>query len=102
MRFDTNKLPVFGEVLNLIEMGVIPGAAFRNKEFAGSHCHFNASIDYNHEMLFFDAQTSGGLLMCVAPEKVDVAPEALHQAGYPHAAMIGEVINKEEDTLLME
>jgi selenide,water dikinase len=101
MRFYTNKLPIFGEVLNLIEMGVIPGAAFRNKDFAGSHCYFDPSIDYNHKMLFFDAQTSGGLMMCVASEKVDAALEELHREGYPHAAVIGEVIEKKEHSLLI-
>jgi selenide,water dikinase len=102
MRFNTIKLPVLDEVLNLVEMGVIPGAAFRNKEFAGSHCHFDASIDYNHKMLFFDAQTSGGLLMCVAAVKANAAVEALHRDGYPHAIVIGEVIDKQNHALIIE
>jgi len=92
LHFDTAKIPVFDQVIDLIEMGVIPGASFRNKEFAEADCSFVESLDYNHKILLFDAQTSGGLLMCVDPSKANHIISELKDSGYTHSAIIGEVV----------
>ncbi len=91
LHFDTAKIPVFDQVIDLIEMGVIPGASFRNKEFAGPDCNFDESLDYNHKIMLFDAQTSGGLLICVEQSKANNALAELIENGYPNSAIIGEV-----------
>jgi selenide,water dikinase len=91
LHFDTANVPVFNQVIDLIDLGVIPGASFRNKEFAGSDCSFDKNLDYNHQILFFDAQTSGGLLMCVDQSKAHTIVSELHKSGYPHASVVGEV-----------
>ncbi len=95
VRLDAQKVPVFNEVMDLIDMGVIPGASFRNKEFAEEHCEFDQEISYNHKMLLFDAQTSGGLFMCAPNNKAAKMVEKLRQAGYPATTVVGEVVEKE-------
>jgi len=42
------------------------------------------------------------LLMCVAAVKANAAVEALHRDGYPHAIVIGEVIDKQNHALIIE
>ena len=42
-------------------------------------------------MIFSDAQTSGGLLMGVQPDRVDNVLNSLKNSGYIHSAVIGEV-----------
>lgn len=101
IRLEVNAIPVFDQVIDLIDMGVIPGASFRNKEFAGSQCSFNNDVDYNHKILIFDAQTSGGLLMCVEKEKSDDLLGELKVNGYPQSAVIGQVIEKTEYSILV-
>lgn len=91
IHIDSEKIPVFDQVIDLLEMGVIPGASFRNKDFAGEDCQFDSQMDYNHKMLLFDAQTSGGLLMCVDKSNVDKALSELKENGYPLSAVIGDV-----------
>jgi len=44
----------------LIDDGCIPGASFRNLEYAEKDIDFASDLDYNLKMLAFDAQTSGG------------------------------------------
>ncbi len=42
--------------------------------------------------IVFDPQTSGGLLIAVAPERADALCVALHQAGYAAAGVVGDVV----------
>ncbi|HZN60979.1 MAG TPA: AIR synthase-related protein, partial [Planctomycetota bacterium] len=44
------------------------------------------------EDLCFDPQTSGGLLLVVAPDRVDALLAALKAAPTPAAALVGEVL----------
>ena len=94
IQIHSSKVPYLTSVMDLIEMGCIPGAAFRNQEFTEASCHFNSSVDYNHKMLVLDAQTSGGLLMSVKPENVKNIIEELKQSGYPSTCVVGEVTSR--------
>jgi selenide,water dikinase len=99
MKINSAKVPVMGMVLELIEMGCIPGAAFRNLEFAEKDIHFNPALDYNHKMLVADAQTSGGMLMCVPKDKVVTVLEDLRKSGYPYSTAIGVVTEKSDKSV---
>jgi selenide, water dikinase len=101
IRLFAERVPAMPQVLDLIEMGCIPGAAFRNKEFAMSGCHFDPGLDYNHTMLLFDAQTSGGLLMAVKASEADTIITALRNDGHPLAAIVGEVVVRKEKSVLV-
>lgn len=96
ININADKVPVFSEVINLIELGVIPGASFRNKEFAEASCDFGPSVSYNHKMLLFDAQTSGGIMMCVPKQKADEIVDKLIQTDNPRSVVIGEVLEQKE------
>jgi selenide,water dikinase len=94
IRINAGQVPVIDKTLDLIDLGCIPGAAFRNLEFTEKDCSFDKSVDYNHKMLMMDAQTSGGLLISTPPQEVDKMLEALKNSHYPESAIIGEVIDK--------
>lgn len=102
IRLHPQKIPVFDKIIDLIDMGVIPGASFRNKEFVGDECEYGKGIDYNYKILLFDAQTSGGLLMCVDESKANDTLNKLKGAGYPASAIIGEVLPKKDKPLYAE
>lgn len=99
MRINSKAVPVMNKVLELIEMGCIPGAAFRNLEFSEKDCHFDPALDYNYKMMVADAQTSGGMLISVPLDKEDKVLTDLKNAGYPYSAVIGEVIEKKEKVI---
>nr|NQU94356.1 selenide, water dikinase SelD [Bacteroidota bacterium] len=101
LQIDARKIPVINQVMELIDMGVIPGASFRNQEFAEAFCEFESGVDYNHKMLLFDAQTSGGLLMCVPVEKSDQVISDLKDSGYPQSTIVGKVCQKKEKSVLI-
>lgn len=100
IRLQTSQIPVFDRIIELIDMGVIPGASFRNKEFVGDECVYEKALDYNNKILLFDAQTSGGLLMCVAASKAEDVIADLKSNGHPAAAIVGEVLPEKGSPLL--
>jgi selenide, water dikinase len=88
---EMNKTPLIGGAYKLVDDGCIPGASFRNLEYAEKDITFASDLDYNLKMLAFDAQTSGGLLMSVSPDKVTLVLNDLKEAGLPASSIIGEV-----------
>ena len=88
---EARNVPTMTDVQDLIELGCIPGAAFRNQEFCTPDVTFGDTVSYNQKMLLFDAQTSGGLLMCVKAGEAGVILQELQEAGHPAAAIVGEV-----------
>jgi selenide,water dikinase len=62
------KVPAIGrEIFSLIEKECVPGGSLQNLETANQRVNWNGTPG-NHRILLTDAQTSGGLLLCV-PEK---------------------------------
>ena len=95
------KVPLIGDVYNLVEDGCIPGASFRNLEYADDNTDFASDIDYNLKMIAFDAQTSGGLLISAKPERAEDILAELKSAGLSGASIVGEVINLKEKFLYL-
>ena len=96
------KVPLIGNVYNLVDDGCIPGASFRNLEFVEEHLFLAPELDYNLKMIAFDAQTSGGLLMSVSPQIVESVLVDLHTSGLTSSAIIGEVTQVQEKYLRLE
>jgi selenide,water dikinase len=93
---ESSAVPLLDGAYELAAMGCIPGAAFRNLAFVEPHMRFHAGLDYSRRMLMLDAQTSGGLLMSVPQAKAQAVLDELRGAGFPLAAVIGQVVEKGE------
>ncbi len=102
IKFNMKKVPLIGNVYNLVDAGCIPGASFRNIEYAEKDIDFAPGLDYNLKMIAFDAQTSGGLLMSVSQNIVVEVLKDLHAAGLLSAKVIGSVTQKSEKDLIFE
>jgi selenide,water dikinase len=85
------KVPLIGETYRLVDEGCIPGASFRNLDFAEPDTLFAPDLDYNLKMIAFDAQTSGGLLICSPSGYEDEILQELKNAGLADASVIGNV-----------
>lgn len=99
IRIDVSKLPVFEGAMALLEMGCVPGACFRNLEFVEAKAQFSNNLTYENKMLVMDAQTSGGLLVCCSKAIANDLAADLQNAGFPHTAVIGEVMEAGEGFL---
>jgi selenide,water dikinase len=65
------NVPFISGARKYAEMGCYAGGAFDNKTYFESQVRFSDSIDEENQMLLFDPQTSGGLLLGVPQKKVD-------------------------------
>jgi selenide,water dikinase len=88
-----HRVPILGEVVDLAAQDVVPGGTKRNLAFAQEFADFDAAVDPVQRLILADAQTSGGLLVAVAPERADDLLRALHANGVPVFADIGVITN---------
>jgi len=72
-------------------MGIYPGGMSRNRSYFARWTHFDEAIDETAQKLLFDPQTSGGLLMSVAPAQAADLLAALIGAGET-ANIIGDAM----------
>jgi selenide,water dikinase len=84
-------LPLLPTVAALAQAGVRTGAATRNWASYGDEVHLAPASPEWHRDLITDPQTSGGLLLSVAPEAVPEILTLLHQRGFTRAAAIGHI-----------
>jgi len=94
LRLQLDAVPLMGSVMHWAEQGAFAGGAFRNRKSYEGRFNFASSISEARQMLLFDPQTSGGLLMGVAAERADELVAELRETD-PEAAIIGEVIEGE-------
>jgi len=89
-RLYASELPAFDGVFDLLRGEVIPGAIERNREFVGDDLQVEAGVDEVFIHLGADAQTSGGLLVAIAPEKLGFLQKGLQSRGV-EGVVIGRI-----------
>lgn len=89
-RIRVTDVPALDGARKLIEAGHVPGGTERNLTDLEADVTFSAAVEGTDRTLLADAQTSGGLLIAVAPDRVEALLEAL-EGRAPAAAVIGTV-----------
>ncbi len=82
-------VPVWDRALTLAAEGCYPGGLASNRDFLEDQVSFEGMAEADLLPLF-DPQTSGGLLIAVAPERLDDLTDRLADGG-DEGAVIGEV-----------
>jgi selenide,water dikinase len=82
-----DNLPTISGAQDLADSGLMPEGAYRN------HIAYQELVNKPHDMIF-DAQTSGGLLIAVAPEHGDSLIELCRSNGFSRTSKIGEFKHK--------
>ena len=88
---NASEVPVFPGIRDLVETGLIPGGFYRNKSFRASQVETDPACPDWLADVFFDPQTSGGLLVALAEEEALGLLQRMHTAGLTEAAIIGRV-----------
>lgn len=92
LRFHFDQIPFVSGALKYAEQWVFPGGSSDNSLFYSRFVRFAADVDEMRQMLLFDAQTSGGLLMGVPQEKLSAFLSRATETNQP-AWVIGEAVD---------
>jgi selenide, water dikinase len=82
------------EVISLIESGVVPGGTKTNLEHVSQFTDMS-QVSSTYQVIAADAQTSGGLLLCVPPANVDAVLAILTEEATLTQAIVGSIISAE-------
>jgi selenide,water dikinase len=89
-RIEAAAVPVLAGARDLAVRGAVPGGSAANRAAADEFTTWGHAVDDAVRILLCDAQTSGGLLLFVAPDAADTLIGALAARGVPGVA-IGHV-----------
>lgn len=95
----TNSVPVMAETWDLARKGIVPPGSHNNYRYLMSKVNWDEKVPPEARIIQCDAQTSGGLLIAVAPERADQLQELLTKEGCLAAARIGEVVAGKPGTI---
>ena len=101
-RVNVSEVPVIEGVAELLDMGIAPGGTHRNLESLDGVVDWHPDISDQTQILLADAQTSGGLLIAVAPEKTEALLTALNDVGVETRAVVGEILEPDTGNAALE
>jgi selenide, water dikinase len=89
---DMDAVPVLPGALECVQLGITSSLQPANVRLARAVANPEAVSNAPKYPLLFDPQTAGGMLASVPAERASDVVRALIAAGYPHTAIIGEVL----------
>jgi len=81
LALEFDSLPLYARVMDMARQGLIPGGSYKNREHYLPQISNHADVSSEQLDILADPQTSGGLLMAVAPEKLRNLLDQLKQRG---------------------
>jgi selenide,water dikinase len=101
-RLRLSAVPVLPGVLEAAAAGTCPGGSRKNLANFSRTTEFIGAWSEAEKLAVADAQTSGGLLLCVDPSKADALEASLRRRGALAAARIGEIVAGEPGRIRFE
>jgi selenide,water dikinase len=99
LEFDFDAIPMMEEAIELANMGIIPAGTYSNQEYVS--LHVEAKKEHKNEIFFYDAQTSGGLLIAVRESEASRLVKRLKNIGYEYSTIVAEVKNFSGKSLII-
>lgn len=94
LTIESGSLPLLPGAATLAEAGFLPGGLQRNRTFYSCRVETGQGVPPAIAELIYDPQTSGGLLIALAPGAAEGLIEALRAEGNEHAVVIGEFVSE--------
>ena len=98
----SQSVPIFPQAEEYASMGMVPGGTGRNRDFAACKVEISGHVPDIKMDILYDAQTSGGLLISVKGERVEMLLEQLHSKGVQWATVIGEVLEGPKGRVVLQ
>lgn len=98
---DHKKVPIIDKAKEYAQMGLVPAGAYSNRKHVGEKVRYSDDIPEDIMDILFDPQTSGGLLISVPKENVNLLLDNLKNTP-TEFAVVGEVIEEEDYSLIVK
>lgn len=92
-------VPVLAEAIEFASMGFVPVGAHKNREFRQNMVVAEDGFDPVLRDIFYDPQTSGGLLIGCGEDNVETLLRRLHDCGVEESAVVGYVTEDAENKI---
>jgi cysteine desulfurase NifS/selenium donor protein len=93
---DARTIPLLDQARELAAANVVPGGTVDNLSHVSPFIDWTDGISKVDQLLLADAQTSGGLLIAVEPDRVAKLLAALEKRGVSHARVVGRFLEPGE------
>jgi selenide,water dikinase len=101
MMIRASAVPIFPEIREFVEMGIVPGGLHRNRQYRAKMIEVDpACPDWIVDILF-DPQTAGGLLIALPELQAETLIKKMHSQGIIEAAIVGEVISESKGKIFV-
>jgi selenide,water dikinase len=101
IKLSFSNIPILEPAFELAEFGLFPAGAYRNKQHYSDQCDIYDDLDDTRKMLLYDPQTSGGLLISLSYDQADTALAVLKNQGMEWVKVIGEVVDKQDKSIIV-
>jgi selenide,water dikinase len=88
-----NELNIYSEIIEYIEMGLVPAGTYNNKNYRSCYVNNFNDIPVEKQDVLFDPQTSGGLLFGIPEKQYPELISKLKDAGID-AFICGQITSK--------
>ena len=99
LRIEESDLPLLPGALDCCRAGMIPGGGRRNRDFYGARVRISDEVASEMAEIFFDPQTSGGLLIALPESQAVPLLAELQAGGNLEAAIIGRVVAQTDSAI---
>lgn len=101
LHLSAKDVPYHASAYEMADMGFVPAGAYRNRDFAQVAVRVVGNVARALQDIFYDPQTSGGLLAAVPEAEAEACLRDL-QAVAPQTAVIGYVSEKLDAAIYLE
>jgi selenide,water dikinase len=101
IRLELSKLPIFPGAEALAHKPYVTRASKTNASYVESELLIEGKHDPTRLAFFYDAQTSGGMLISLPADRAEAAVRAAQERGMSAACIIGEVVPRKDRAIIL-
>ncbi len=99
IEFRYDSIPYLNEAKEMADMGIIPAGTYNNMSYVKDKVLFKKELE--DEIILFDAQTSGGLLIAVNEADSLALLKELKDEGYEDSSIVAQVKKRDDEALVV-
>ena len=92
LRLHMGAVPLLEGALDMVQAGIVSSLQPANVRLRRAVFNQQEAARHPAYALMFDPQTAGGMLAAVPADQAEACVAELRRLGYPHAAVVGEVV----------